>query len=189
MILVQVSDFVGQYQIALSNNNTPMLQSYIDREEKRTFYQVFGQPLGDLLIAYIAGGKSSAIARYDNILNPFYTQNTIFGNYIYARQRDNQSPPFYESSGFKDLLLNTIYYYYITETSGMKSVQTGVANPNIDTATGLSSANIFRFAEQKWNKSGYDTWLAIWYWCFVYQNSTYPEYAGISPKVKYGSLL
>lgn len=189
MILVQLSDFTGQYQVARSNNIDPVLQSYIDREEKKTIYKVLGKELGDLIIAYIAANRLPNTPRYNNILDPFYLKNTTFGNYFYGRQVDNLNPSFYESAGLKDLLINTIYYYYVTETSSMKSVQSGLANPEVDTATGASAANIFRFAEQKWNASGYDTWLAIWWRCYVFENSTYTEYLGTIPKVRYGSFF
>ena len=189
MILIQPSDFVGQYQIAQNNNITPILQSYIDREEKRTIYMLLGQVLGDLIIAYLAANKTPAVARYDNIINSFYIQNNNFGGLRYSRQTDNQSPAFYESSGLKDLLLCAAFYYYVTETSGMKSTQSGITSPKSDTSDGASQANIFRFAEQKWNKSGYDTWLAIWWRCCIYENSTYPEFTGVLPSVKYGSLF
>ncbi len=187
MILIALSDFKGQYQIARSVNLDPVLQSYIDREEKKTMYEVLGMELADKLIAYIAN-PTPAVARYDNILNSFYLQNNTFGRF-YSRQSNNDCPPFYSSAGLKDLLINTIYFYYITETSGMKSVQSGVAGPAVDTAESASAANIYRFAEQKWNKAGFDTWLAIGWRCNSYESSVYPEYLGTVPKIKYGSFF
>ncbi len=54
MILVKPSDFIGQYQLAKSISDSVLLQSYIDREEKKTIYKLLGKTLSDLLIAYIA---------------------------------------------------------------------------------------------------------------------------------------
>ena len=59
MILVQPSDFIGQYQLAKSLSDTPLLQSYIDREEKKTIYRLLGSTLGDLLIANIQATKTT----------------------------------------------------------------------------------------------------------------------------------
>jgi len=59
MILVKISDFVGQYALALSNGTNPVLQSYIDREEKQTLYKLLGKELADLLITYIALTKTT----------------------------------------------------------------------------------------------------------------------------------
>ena len=190
MILVQLSDFTGQYQLPRTNQSDAIFQSYIDREETLTIYKLLGQVLGDLIIAYLAANKTPSVIRYDNILNSFYIQNTTaFGSQFYARQTTNQEPPFYVSTGLKDLLINDIFYYYITETMGLKVTQAGIANAQVDTLNSVGASNTYRFAEQKWNKSGYDTWLAIWWRCFVYENSIYPEFQGILPIVKYGSLF
>ncbi len=57
MILVQVEDFIGQYKLAQSQGDDVVIQSYIDREEKKTLYKLLGKTLADLLIAYIASDK------------------------------------------------------------------------------------------------------------------------------------
>lgn len=58
MILIQPSDFTGQYGLASSDSiaGDPVIQSYIDAQEKRTLYKLLGKELADLLIAYIATG-------------------------------------------------------------------------------------------------------------------------------------
>ena len=190
MILCATTDFVtGQYALAQSNDSIALLQSYIDREEKKCIYKVLGPTLGDLIIAYIQGGKSPAVTRYDNIIAAFYLQNTTDLSYGWISREDGfRHPAFFDSYGLKDLLLNNIYYYYATETT-MYHSQAGVVNSKVDTASDPGASNTFRFAEQKWNKSGFDTWLAIRWRCLYYEASTYPEFAGIPPIVKYGSLF
>lgn len=60
MILVSVDNFVGQYMLAQSNADNIIIQSYIDREEKKTLYKLLGKELADLLITYIASTKPTA---------------------------------------------------------------------------------------------------------------------------------
>lgn len=244
MIFVSVNDFkVGQYQLAQSNDSIALLQSYIDREEKKCIYKILGPTLGDLVINYKqsppqitsgplvigttytiktfvtlddftnVGAASNAsgvvfkatgttptnyshssvllpgIDRYDNIINAFYLQNTTDLHYAWVGRLDEfRNPAFFDSYGLKDVLMNNIYYYYITETS-MFHGQSGVVNSKVDTASDSGASNTFRFAEQKWNKAGFDTWLAIRWRCLYYEPAVYPEFTGIPPIVKYGSLF
>lgn len=60
-ILVTPADFLpGQFQLAQHNADVPLLQSYIDREEKKTIHRLLGSTLGDLLIANIQTDKTTA---------------------------------------------------------------------------------------------------------------------------------
>lgn len=190
MILVSITDFKsGQYALAQTNDSAALLQSYIDREEKKCIYKILGPTLGDLIIAYITANKTPAVARYDNIIDAFYLQNTTDLHYAWIGRLDEfRNPAFFDSYGLKDVLLNNIFYYYVTETQ-LKHGQSGVVNTNVDTANTASSSNNFRYAEQKWNKAGFDTWLAIRWRCLYYEPSVYPEFTGIPPIVKYGSLF
>lgn len=60
MILVETTDFIGQYALANGNADTPVIQSYIDREEQKTIYRLLGKTLGYLVIAYIQSTKPTA---------------------------------------------------------------------------------------------------------------------------------
>ncbi|CAB4147499.1 hypothetical protein UFOVP518_31 [uncultured Caudovirales phage] len=51
MVIVQRSDFNGFQLLAKSNNTNVVLQSYIDRYERLTIYQLLGVDLGKLFIA------------------------------------------------------------------------------------------------------------------------------------------
>lgn len=51
-ITVLPADFIGQYKIAKSINDTAILQSFIAREWTRTLYRLLGKQLADLLITY-----------------------------------------------------------------------------------------------------------------------------------------
>lgn len=53
-ILVSPSDFVGQYDLPSAFSTTDIIQSYIDREEKKMIQRLLGFTLGGLLISYIA---------------------------------------------------------------------------------------------------------------------------------------
>jgi hypothetical protein len=59
MIIVKVTDFIGQYALAQSIAINPVIQSYIDREEKKLLYKLLGKELADLLIAYVAITKTT----------------------------------------------------------------------------------------------------------------------------------
>ena len=50
MILLQPSDFKGKYLIPLSNQDTPILNGYIDDYEKTYLYQLLGVELSNLFI-------------------------------------------------------------------------------------------------------------------------------------------
>lgn len=58
MILVATTDFIGTYSLASSNALDPILQSYIDREEKPMLYKLLGKELADLLISNIQAIKT-----------------------------------------------------------------------------------------------------------------------------------
>lgn len=75
MILVSKSQFVGQYAIQQTHADGPILQSYIDREEKSAIYKLLGRELGDLLVAYISAKTS--ITTGPLIIDQYYTITTL----------------------------------------------------------------------------------------------------------------
>lgn len=72
-ILVTPADFLpGQFQLAKDNKDAALLQSYIDREEKKTIYRLLGSTLGDLLIANIQAIKTTATSGLLTIGTSYY---------------------------------------------------------------------------------------------------------------------
>lgn len=175
MIIVQKSDFVGQYQLPRSIALDPILQSYIDREEKNTLYRLLGKELADLLIANIDPATHLPTAqRFLNIYNTFFLEND--GCY------------YYDSRGLKDLLLIQIYSAYLAEEQVTVS-QSGTVTGAVENGSVTSSINALRKGEQKWNQSGMETWNAIYWYCKDKYPDIYPEFKGVREKARYTSII
>ncbi len=173
MIIVQKTDFVGQYQLAQSIADTPLLQSTIDRYEKGLIIRLLGVPLGTLFIADLVAGVPVA-ARFTTIFNPAFYQN---GNQIR------------ETLGIKAILLAAIYYHYIFDTQARQG-QSGVVTQQSENATVLSPMNAARLGERAYN-SVIDTWDNI-QWYINTHTDVYPEYSpapGEEIKAKFSLLL
>ena len=122
MSLVNVSDFIGRYTIAQTEqpNVAAVVQQYIDRYETEYLKKVLGVTM---YINYKAGITAS---------NPIYTA---------LRDGDNYTDYYGETmfyEGLKQPILNYIYFHYLrdnvtfTTGSGEKEIQKGHAVSSIE---------------------------------------------------------
>lgn len=233
MILVQISDFVGEYQLATGLDDS-IYQAIIDKREKNNIQRLLGPDLSLLLIAYIQSPPANITAgplvldnqytvvtyeagddfsnqelisgtvntvdsvfkaitttptdysngselsvttpRYDNLINPFYLEQTGYTNFL--------QECFANSHGLKDMLLCDIYYQIILETQ-QRASRSGIVAGAAENGYVLSPASALRAGEIKWNTDGLDTWEAIRWRCKVYEPDVYPDYRGTIERPRY----
>jgi hypothetical protein len=169
-IIVTTSDFDnGFYGIALNNETTALLQSYIDRYEATYIRKLFGVTMGNDFIA----DKS----------NP--TQDPIYVVLEDAFQEEYYGCN-YESLGMADLLTALIFYHYVSDNQSTIT-QSGVARKLVETANVTSPQDAYRYAEKKWNEA-ISTWDAIQ--LFINENeSDYPDFNGEKINPKFSPLI
>lgn len=176
MILLEIGDFKGFHSLAISIDNTPILQSFIDRFEESYIKRILGVELGQKFIDDIRGedsDSSSIEPRFQAIIDPFIKQDC------------NRS--IMESKGMRDLLAGLIYYEFVFSNQ-MKHTQSGATlnqSEVSDTATPQEAA---LFAEQKYNASLPSVYAIQWL-CGTENFKDYPEFAGTYFRPKYSPLL
>ncbi len=169
MIVIQVSDFSGPFEVVRDSKNDESLQSFIDLWEKPTIYRLLGQTLGDLFIADLSSGVPQT-DRFKSIFNAFLLPNH------------------HESKGMKPLLLACISYQRDCKRQ-IKDSQSGYQQASTENSSIISSRGAMRFGESKFNEY-VNTAKAIQYKCQC-EGETYPEFLGDTDFfiVKYGSLI
>lgn len=179
MYLLQVSDFVGFFKLALSNIQEEDLQVYIDRYEAEYVRKIFGVVMGDAILQEIldANGQSLPISQA-------YSDETAAILFAFAKQDDNDC--IFESKGLADVLRAFVFYHYITETQA-RHTPTGVIVNQAEVANIQSPYAAQRFAERKFNEA-LDSVDAIQWYCTTFAPADYPDYNGTTIKPKYDSL-
>jgi hypothetical protein len=164
MSIVLNSDFVGKYELTLSDFTEPLIDTYITKYEKHYLVKMLGKTLYDLFIANLVNGVPTS-AIYLTIFNPLYVDSYI----------NSES----ESNGIKEMLLGFIYYHYTLDAQQMQT-STGVTSPKGENSEGvnLNSITISRFNE---NVQSYKTIQS-----YIQQNSSdYPTFNGKELKYEY----
>jgi hypothetical protein len=170
MILIQLSDFTGQFTLARSIQNDPLLQSYIDKYEPIFIKQILGATLGQEYIT----DKSQP------------TQDPIFVVIEDAFIQDDNSI-IKKSDGLKAALLGLIFYKFVFETQ-TKHSQSGVTINQSQVANNNSPENAARFAEQRWN-GALETIEAIQWYVTDFAPDDYPSYNGQTFTPEYSAFL
>jgi len=163
MSIVLNSDFVGKYELTLSDFTEPLIDSYIEKYEKEYLIKMLGKTLYDLFIADLVNGVPQTTI-YESIFEPLYVD--LFCG-------------FQESNGIKEMLLGFIYYHYTLDAQQMQT-STGVTSPKGENSEGvnLNSITISRFNE---NVQSYKTIQS-----YIQQNSSdYPTFNGKELKYEY----
>lgn len=164
MSIVLNSDFVGKYELTLTQYNTSLIDSYITKYEKYYLTKMLGKALYDLFIADLVSGVPQT-AIYQTIFNPLYVDTFVNGES--------------ESKGIKEMLLGFIYYHY-TLDSQQKQTSTGVVNPKNENSdsVNLNSISISRFND---NVESYKTIQS-----YIQEHSSdYPTFNGKDLKYEY----
>lgn len=188
MIIVTKDDFIGQFQLARSTANDPLLQSYIDDYEIGYIYDLLGVDLGKLFIANLDGTTHLPInPLYLTIYNPFAFQPTDFtigsGNW----EGCNCYRKIWQSKGIKFILVSLIYFNYVHKTQ-LRTSQSGGVLPNAEVSAVLNPRDNMRIGEQKWNAALNSTDAIQWY-CGCFKKSDYPDFKGIRFKAQYRAMI
>ncbi len=172
MSILKTTDFSGYHKLAGSIENDILLQSYIDKYEKKAIYMLFGIKLGKLIIADIEANDEVIPdnADYLKIWEPFEEVGPWDEQWI--------------SEGVAEILKSFIFWEYIAFTT-VQHTQAGVTTAAVDTQTKVNSG---RFAESRWNNM-LESWEVIQ--CYIDQHKeTYPEYVFTrKPDAKFDGLL
>jgi hypothetical protein len=164
MSIVLNSDFVGKYELTLTQYNTSLIDSYITKYEKYYLTKMLGKTLYDLFIANLVSGVPTSTI-YQTIFNPLYVDTFVNGES--------------ESKGIKEMLLGFIYYHY-TLDSQQQQTSVGVTAPKSENSNdvNLNSVSISRFND---NVESYKTIQS-----YIQQNSSdYPTFNGKDLKYEY----
>ena len=163
MSIVLNSDFVGKFELTLTQYNTDLIDSYIERYEKQYLIKLLGGQLYDLFKAnLVAGVPTSAI--YLSIFNPLYVD--LFYTTLV-------------SNGIKEMLTGFIYYHY---TLDQQQAQTsvGVVASKGENSEGI---NMNHISQNRFNEN-VESFNAIQ--SYIKQNSiNYPTFNGSFIKLQY----
>lgn len=156
-IILQPSLFqAGSYQeVAVSNLLTPRLQLTINRWELDYVMQLLSNVvttqypvgLGQLFI-------NECIANVGNYKPTSARMLAIYNSFVIQQGRKQ-----WVSKGITELLMDAIFYHYITDKTWVDS-QAGIVTPQVDAEKKSSSRIAFRFAESRYNDM-LETWDAI----------------------------
>lgn len=163
MSIVLNSDFVGKYELTLTQYNTALIDSYIAKYEKEYLIKLLGKSLYDLFIADLVSGVPQTTI-YEAIFEPLYID--LFCG-------------FSESNGIKEMLIGFIYYHYTLDTQ-QQQTSVGVTAPKSENSEGvnLNSISISRYND---NVQSYKTIQR-----YIQQNSSdYPTFNGKDLKYEY----
>jgi hypothetical protein len=174
MILIQPSDFVGDFDVAKFPNRDTVLQAVIDKWERFYIMRILGVALGKLYIADLALPSQSP--RFVVLTDAFDEQ-----------QVDDLCSKIYHSDGFKKTLLGMVYYQYVIDFQ-LKQTQSGVVKTQTDTAGVMGVRATARVAEKKFNLA-LESVDAIQWMCYYKEAATYPEFLGERIAPLYNSVL
>ena len=153
--MIVVAEFRGKFELAINNNTTSKIQSYIDRYEDIHLIELLGKELYDLFIANPADPEFLAISE------PFTFQSDC--------------GKVWQSQGMKSMLLGFVYFMY---TRDNKTTQTtaGVVKLKADLSSVPSNMSTMNW--QRYNES-VDTYDAIQ--AYILDNeSDYPTFKGVN---------
>lgn len=184
MIIVQLNDFVAEFQLPRTTATDVVLQGYIDRWELETIMKLLGVELGNLFIADLVNGVPQT-ARFVTIYNPFQIQQQQ--GVISIDGYCNCYQPIWISQGIKFILLSVIYFKYIAKTQ-VKASQGGATKNETSVSMSLNPRDALRFGEQKYNQA-LDSIYSVQYYCRCYKKPTYPEFQGIPFVTQYRSYI
>ena len=172
MIILQTSDFVGFFKLAISTEITPVLQAYIDRYEAKYIRKLLGINLGNAFIADKSEPTQDPV--YAVIEQPFQVED------------DNVN---HESLGMKHLLASMVFYHFTVDMQSSHS-QSGVIRRALETALQMTSASASRMGEKKWNDS-IPTWREIQWYVDEYAPEDYadPAFNGEKISPQWGSIM
>lgn len=163
MSIVVNSDFIGKYELTLTQYNTDLIDSYIERYEKQYLIKLLGGSLYDLFIADITNHVPTT-AKYLAIFNPLYV-DLFCGTLV--------------SNGIKEMLIGFIYYHYTLDAQ-QQQTSVGVVAPKGENSDNISMNSII---QNRFNEN-VESFKAIQ--SYIQTNSNdYPTFNGSEIKLQY----
>lgn len=157
MPIIGLSDFVGEYNIAINSLNEAKVLAIIERREQEIMEDLLGIDLYNKLKATtIAGGTDPDVPELTKIFERFREKN---GCYIY------------KSEGIK-VMLACMCYMYIAREGYISNTSQG----DIVTQSEISQGYNWNKAVLNYNK-GMETYNAIQHYC-IYYSDLYPAFEG-----------
>lgn len=120
MILVQTSDFVGEFKLPADQFNTTILQRIIDDSEAGFIYSIYGADLGNEIIQYISN-PIPANPDFDKVIEAFQ---------IDKKRCERNEKSLLVSKGLKFILLSFIYRQFQIEAKTIPTQVGGLSQPN-----------------------------------------------------------
>jgi len=162
-ILIDKSDFVGDYELAKSGQDN--INLFIEKYEKQILSQLLGSELLGLFQADLSIAKVPQAPLYLDLYNPF-VKDMVGVNVEYI--------------GLKEMVLAYVFFFYSRKNS-VKSTMNGPVN-NVTEVS--EPANKF-FLIGYYNRA-IRAFKVVRYLC-AYDNVVYPTYAGVNKD--YASML
>jgi hypothetical protein len=115
-LIVNTTDFVGRYELALNPLLTPKLDDYINQMERSFIYKILGIQLGASFVNDLTNGVPSD-SNYLLIFNELFFESSCKAQF--------------HSIGLKSVLLGLIYSSVIIESRLTSSALNGVAENSV----------------------------------------------------------
>lgn len=165
--LVEITDFVGTYQIASGNYSADKFEPIRDEKQFELIYKMLGAELGALFIADLDANGVPVTQIYIDLYDAF--------------QDDNGCEDLIISEGIKKMITAYIFFYWCAENKGVVDIASNTKKTAENSTTNYSN----QFIISAFNKAVETAKAIQWY---IGQNSTdYPTYKG--KKIDYMMLF
>jgi|TARA_R110000851_G_C13058040_1_gene563762 hypothetical protein len=132
--IVQISDFKGQYYVAVNSSASAHFQSIIDSSESDYLTNLMGTDLKALFIANLVSGVPTDV-NYLKFYNPY--SELYLGENLHSK-------------GLKEVLIGLVYNDYLQRDNYTHSL-TGVISNQNENSNVLTAQETSRFAESRRN--------------------------------------
>lgn len=163
-MIVNSSDFVNKFELAVNQFNESKIDAYIDRYEPYYLSQLLGKELKDLFISDLDVNNIPQTPIYETIYNPL------------SIDLDSQVVFSY---GIKEMLLGFIYYHF-TKDETIKQTPVGSVKPNTENSLNVGTS---QYLTNRFNES-VESLIAIQRYIIENEND-YPTFNGQNVKFEY----
>lgn len=162
--LVEITDFVGYYEIAQDKFTLPRFTQIRDEKQFELIYKVMGAELGEIFIADLDGSGEPVTQRFIDLYEPFQEDQATCDSEIVI------------SDGIKKMVTAYVYFYWVSDNKGRVGISGNTQSEGQNSAVNKSN----QFIVERYNKA-LQTGKAIQW--FIGENLTdYPEYKGVELK-------
>lgn len=164
MSIVVNSDFVGKFELSITQFNTDLIDSYIDRYEKIYLTKLLGVELYNLFIADLDVNNVPQTTKYETIYNALSVD--VYNEVLF-------------SYGMKDLILGVVYYNY-TKDNVVKQTPIGSVKSKAENSEVMFNN---QWLTNRYNES-LESFKAIQHYILQNEND-YPTFNGQVIKYEY----